>query len=1128
MTELVPADSVSGELISHARVGMRLHGCEIYNWGTFHGEVWRFEPSGNNALLTGDIGSGKSTLVDAITTLLVPAQKAAYNKAAGADTRERDLRSYVLGHYKAERSEYGSVSKPVALRTPTSHSIILARFRNEGFGQDVTLAQFFWFREPMGQPDRFFVVAEAPLSIAEHFSKFDSVPALRKRLRAMARVEVHDTFPPYAAAFRRRFGIESDQALELFHQTVSMKTVGNLTDFVRQHMLEAFPVEDRIRALTTHFDDLLRAHELVLRAKDQITRLGPLIADCDRHADLQTHIETLRECREALRAFFGRLKGELLDEQIAGLQAEMLRYEGSIATCKIALVEGKGERDAVKQAIAENGGDRLERLSREIAEKKLLQEQREKLSIRYDTWAQSVGLPQPADIDTFLANRGKIAQQIEVAQARDNELQNDLMEATISLRAVREQHEILLAEIVSLKTRRSNVPASMLALRERLCAALSLDEADLPFAGELIEVRADALAWEGAAERVLRGFAVSLLVNEGHYQRVSAWVDQNHLAGRLVYFRVRPSEQRSPAPIRLESNSLVYKLSVQPTSKFGPWIEAYLARRFDYACCETLDEFRRQPRALSRAGQIKSGGERHEKDDRSAIGDRTQYVLGWSNEAKIAALESKATGLEGSIAHHGAQVASLQSQRRDIGARQTILNQMSMIESFDSLDWISVATDVERLEKERQDLEATSDILKVLQGQLDAIEKRLVAQDEKLTGLNKQHNQAELRIKLADEKRAECSVHAESTPSVVLDKLSPRLQSLLTDVRGKRIATADNCDGLQQEVRERAQSEIDAEDKKLKRLGENIVGAMRAYMSLYPQETREIDATIEAAPEFKTMLDGLQRDSLPRFEARFKQLLNENTVREIANFQSQLNGEVQTIKERIEKINRSLRGIDYNSGRFILLEALETTDSEVRDFRRDLRSCTEDALTGSEEDAYSESKFQQIKNIIDCFRERPETADLDRRWTRKVTDVRNWFVFSASERWREDGREHEHYADSGGKSGGQKEKLAYTVLAASLAYQFGLDAGKAQSRTFHFVLIDEAFARGSDDSARYGLELFQKMGLQLLIVTPLQKIQVIEPYVASVGFVHNKDGANSMLRNLTIEEYRKEHAARGL
>ena len=59
-----------------------------------------------------------------------------------------------------------------------------------------------------------------------------------------------------------------------------------------------------------------------------------------------------------------------------------------------------------------------------------------------------------------------------------------------------------------------------------------------------------------------------------------------------------------------------------------------------------------------------------------------------------------------------------------------------------------------------------------------------------------------------------------------------------------------------------------------------------------------------------------------------------------------------------------------------------------------------------------------------------------------VTDVRNWYTFAVSERIRmEDGRcgeEYEHYTDSSGKSGGQKEKLAYTILAASFVYSFGI------------------------------------------------------------------------------------------
>jgi len=55
----------------------------------------------------------------------------------------------------------------------------------------------------------------------------------------------------------------------------------------------------------------------------------------------------------------------------------------------------------------------------------------------------------------------------------------------------------------------------------------------------------------------------------------------------------------------------------------------------------------------------------------------------------------------------------------------------------------------------------------------------------------------------------------------------------------------------------------------------------------------------------------------------------------------------------------------------------------------------------------------------------------------------------------------------------------------------------------------------------------QASNLQILIVTPLQKIHIIEPFVSSVGFVHNEEGKASMLRNLSVEEYREEKARKG-
>src|SRR5882672_11056167 len=154
--------------------GFRLKRLEVFNWGTFDGQVWTLQLNGRNGLLTGDIGSGKSTLVDAITTLLVPAQRITYNKAAGADSKERTLRSYVLGHYKSERNEVTGAAKPVSLRDHNNYSVILGVFHNAGYDQTVTLAQVFWMKDAQSQPARFFVCAERDLTITTHFAHFGS------------------------------------------------------------------------------------------------------------------------------------------------------------------------------------------------------------------------------------------------------------------------------------------------------------------------------------------------------------------------------------------------------------------------------------------------------------------------------------------------------------------------------------------------------------------------------------------------------------------------------------------------------------------------------------------------------------------------------------------------------------------------------------------------------------------------------------------------------------------------------------------------------------------------------------------------------------------------------------------
>ncbi|MBU4337790.1 MAG: ATP-dependent exonuclease SbcCD, C subunit-like protein [Actinobacteria bacterium] len=1100
--------------------GFRLQRLEVFNWGTFNERIWTLQLDGKNSLLTGDIGSGKSTLVDAITTLLAPAQSIPYNKAAGAKRKERTLRSYVLGHYKSERTEETGTAKPVALRNHSNYSVILGVFHNAGYGQTITLAQVFWFKDVLGPPTRFFVGSDRDLSIAANFTGFGSdIAQLRKKLLVDG-AEIKNSFPEYGAWFRRRLGIESEQALELFLQTVSMKSVENLTDFVRGHMLEPFDVETRISALNTHFDDLNRAHDSVLKAKRQVEMLTPLVADCYQYARLDERLNELNQCQKGARCYFADLKLGFLAQEITDLGQKFEEKQAQVRKLEGRHKEQLDHVGELKIAIVKNGGDRLEKLASKV---KFLESVRNARRTKAEHYANLLGgVDEKPAIDeaSFSEQQHRLEWMRKDASGRSAEFQNEIVEQSGLMKEGRQEHTGLREEIKSLVQRRSNIDDKQIKIRKALCDALGVPEESMPFAGELIQVREDEGEWEGAAERLLRNFGLSLLVPDIHYKAVAEWVDRSHLRGRLVYFRV--SEIRAGRFPDLHPDALARKLSIKPDSSFYEWLDRELAHRFNVACCITQEQFQREPRAVTRAGQIKDPTGRHEKDDRHQIDERSRYVLGWSNTAKIALLEDRASKLETLLGKIGSNISEAQDKLGKMGDYQRNLSRLEEFTDFEEIDWASVVAEISKVNDELQRLKEGSDVLKQLSQRLDAASKEFEKIDKEIIKARAEESVAGERKKSTVEDQAritELVAQYRHTTGTTPDELAKKMVPVCAEVLGDQQLTFADCDRSELEVSDWIGKRIDEEAQEAKKLSVKIIRAMAAFREEFKLETDDIDANIESADEYRRFLDQLNQEGLPRFEQRFKELLNENTIREIVAFKTQLARDRDTIKDRIEQINKSLTQIDFNQGRYIVLETQKNPDKDVNEFWADLVACTDDSLTGAEDTLYSETKFLQVKVIIDKFRGREGFSEQDRRWTDKVTDVRNYFLFAASERWREDKTEHEYYSDSDGKSGGQKEKLAYTILAASLAYQFGLEWGEVKSRSFRFVIIDEAFGRGSDESAKYGLELFQRLNLQLLVVTPMQKTHIIEPFVSSVGFVMNKDGQSSKLRNMSIEEH---------
>lgn len=1106
--------------------GYRLHRLELLNWGTFHQGVRTFRLDGANSLLTGDIGSGKSTVVDAITTLLLPANKIEYNKAAGAQKKERSLMSYVRGYHKSTRSTGGENSKPVSLRGTGALTVVLAVFHNAVLGKSVTLAITLWAVQEAGQPSRFYSLAETDQSIAADFSNFGQDPAKLKRKLKAAGATVHDTFEPYAGAFKRQFGISGNQAMELFHRTVSMKQVENITHFVRTNMLDEDDVETRIANLIHHFDDLKKAHGAVLRAKDQISLLTPIRDGAARHAKLTAEDDLARVQRDQLHPWFTNQRLILSLEHQMELESTGKRLSEDNKALTAKITEVRHELTAVAEDIRTNGGGRLAAIDADVAR---LGTEAGAQRTRFQTYAAAaaeLGLRAPEDRVLFDGNRDALT-AVETGLADQySALQEQRTELTMTRTVLNSRATDFKAELTSLQSRRNLLPLQQLEIRRRLCEGTGVAEKALPFAGELLRVRDGEAGWEGAAERTLHGFALSLLVPAEHYAAVSSWVDANNLKGRLVYLKVGDSY----SPRAAEPGTLGAKIAIKQGTPFRDFLMDELAGRFDYVCCDSLADFRRFPKALTANGQLKGGRGRHEKDDRKDLADRRNYVLGWDNQDKINRFMAELDEVNGQLQVTDTQLAKVDRQLGDIGRKNQQLGTVRSVADFREISWELTARRIEELKEERRQLESASDVLQELAAKETALNLDLRRLEERAGKLQQRIGANNTDAENLEEAIAECRALLIEEPLTDDAGVLASVAGLAAAAPGDKVLTYKNTVAVESAVRARLTADIDALSKRLATAETNTVRLMADFRNKYRNETTEIDASLDAAGEYNRLLDQLEKNDLPKFEAHFKESLNQNTIHEVVAFNAFLDSRRQDIVNRITEINLSLATIEYNRGRHIQLEHQNSTDLDVRQFGADLRACSEGTI--GDDDQYSEQKYLQVERLIERFRGRDGFTNLDERWTAKVTDVRNWFTFSASEKWTETGEEFEHFTDSGGKSGGQKEKLAYTILAAALAFQFGLGAGQGaaagagKGRSFRFVVIDEAFGRGSDESARYGLELFERMKLQLLIVTPLQKIHVIEPFVAHVGFVANTNGNDSQLRNMTIQEYRDERDRR--
>lgn len=1073
----------------------RLVKIQMFNWGTFAG-VSEFVIADKGYLFVGPSGSGKSTILDAHAALLTPPKWLDFNVAAReADRRgkDRSAMTYVRGAWAEQTGDSGEFVSQY-LRTGTTWSAIAETYRH-GNGKCVVVAQVLWVRGNSnlnGDVKKQFLVLEREFDVRELQFFAASNFEVRRIKRELTDAYVTDEFSAYQERFRRVLGIDTERALRLLHKTQSAKNLGDLNVFLRDFMLddpETFEVANR---LVAEFGELHAAHQAVVTARRQIETLAPARTSREELASQKIARAQLEELWAGVTTYRDTRRRLLLEANIheLGMQVEGAKLEAH------RLRERAQQETELLRGLEDQrrgmGGGIIEHLETQIAATEGLKGACLRKRESAATACKTLGWEVPDNPANFVRLSGEARERLLRADdaLEQREAQKDSLKRRQEELGKRLQE--LRSEVEAMERQRSNIPARMLAVRHAVAAALGLSDERLPFVGELLEVKQDEQRWRGAIERVLHGFALSLLVDDRYYAAVSSHVNRQHFGERVVYFRILSEQSvlRAAGP-----NCVAVKLSVAPGAH-AEWLRSELRSRFDYVCAETDQEFRAAPKAITAMGQVKHNSTRHEKDDRHRVDDPRHWVLGFDNTEKLELF--KREGHEVTDELTGVQKALAEARTEDRRHQEQLFACQNLANStWDEIDLHALVTRVEALRKQVQsEREARPDLRELEQQVASQKEAQATAQNElikaeaEVSRLAKAIADDESRLKAL----ARDLARATLTPAQVrgLDDRYSRLDSEIT---------IDSLADATTRVTKMLGEDRETVNRQIGELTRQIEDRFKEFNRNWPAEAGGLDPAIASAPDYFAKLGRLETDGLPKFEQRFLKLLHEQSDQNLMLLSSKLEQERKAIRDRMDMVNESLEKAPFNPGTHLVIETADRQIEDVRAFRRSLTQSLSHSFT--DDRAAAEQRFEALNALVKRLSSQ-ETAD--RSWRALVLDVRQHVEFVAKE-LDEANVEVEVYRSGAGKSGGQRQKLAATCLAAALRYQLG---GTDRSLpSFSTIALDEAMDKSDAEFTSLAMNIFKTFGFQMIVATPLKSVMTLEPFIGGASFVHIRDRKNS-------------------
>src|SRR5690554_1383913 len=1066
---------------------------DLYNWGPF-GDRHCAEIDPKGTAIIGPTGSGKTTLVDALMTLLTHQPR--YNLAStGGHESDRDLISYIRGVSGAGNNtgDNSHIARPGKTVTAVS-----ARFSNGD--KAIRIGALFWIdgsSSAASDLKRLWLFSEQDDQSMDSWLSIHhegGARELKQHAREHSGLYATESKKAYLAQVRRFFEV-GENAFTLLNRAAGLKQLNSIDDIFRELVLDDHSAFGRAAEVASEFDDLATIHSELETARKQHQSLQPISETYGKHQATHTELDQQQTLKDILPAWFAQIGYESWNERSRNLGQQHSDGQQTVNMLASTVQELISKADTLKDIYLQAGGSSIEQLKEQIAQQERWVEERDRHAKDYQALTRKLELDDTLSPEALATNRQQSEAKLKKLTEREETQDKALLDLRIRHGKLTETLTELTEEIDRIKARPgSNIDGRYQEFRSELAQALNLDEASLPFVAELVEVKAEESAWRGAIERAIGGHRLRLLVPPAAMQSALDRVNSrdNNLHVRLLEAKAQPTTAE------FMSDGFTRKLNF----KEHPQRESlkHLLAGIDRHCVDSPETLRQTPHGMTQQGLMSGKKGYFEKQDNQRL-DKG-WMTGFNNRDRLAALTAEQADVDQEANALQQQIDKVRKSLNETKDQITLYTLLIDIE-FNTIDLPSAQRELAALQSRLEALTAPDSDVEKARQEFETVNLTL---EQTRTKMSKQ----EAAQAVLEEKRTQATQRCKELLERVGHGLTDEQQSLAA--KHFKAPTADyydRLDTLERERRALLEKAISKLSKQIKGYELNLTQLMEKARTIDTGALAETGSDIRDIPEYLERLRVLEQEALPQKLERFISYLNQSSDQGVTQLLAHIQNQVAIIEERIADLNATLQRVDFQPGRYLRLEPRRVTHESLRRLERAQRQLRADAL----KDDQGESHFKALQAMVALLR---DAADNKRTvGARALLDPRYRLQFEVSVLDRESGTVIETRTGSQGGSGGEKEIIASYILTASLSYALCPDG--ATQPLFGTIVLDEAFSKSSHAVAGRIISALNEFGLHPLFVTPNKEMRLLRAHTRSAILVHRKE-LQATLTSLSWEE----------